>query len=1657
MADLIGRISVPTTVLSTGGTGLSGTQLFPLTTDLTSYGFSVERPVIVHRFGSLDAKQEQRFYGGIGPRKFRFSRGNLGWTEARELRSFWESMQGPWEAFTYNVPNPDGTTSSVLVTFEETPISFQYLRNACQVGLNLIEVVDPTQAPTYPVNSVCLRFPSTALSAALLSEVQEIIPLIHIRVRETAVPDIWLSDRRLTLTDAAGGAVTTALGWAASPQLYLPRLTGIGEAGSDTLVSQDIKGSSDTVRFTFGNADRTMTDLANDTDLKYAEIDFCAYHVNSGILIQIWQGVIQNYTSDGTPNFPVVCSDGFFQIMNQYPERQASRQCWKTYNDGVYCLWASKGASASAVTAAGGDPTSCDFYLESANGCQVHGMAPYFGGQQADPQGVIIKDDSTGFLGFGRDKVTATSIITEYIWGLALPEIWCNSGGNALYAFMANALMVAYRDESTYADSLGIAGAGPLGGFTPSQIVENADGYRYVVSPMVDGYTWQGFQVNGNLTITKNQPGMGLRQVLGNDPANPSTDYFSLGQGTPQTWEPNNYAAGVALCELRITKSSTIQPSTPDQHQMTVPLDYGLSGFVWDQNGNRSVVAGLINPFWIAVNMLLRAMGLTAGLEAPLNTQTITITLPPSSFFSFSGSTIGDFEYVAALGNPVGMWACLIAWIGSAFTGNACNVPMSNAANQAEVLLAQNLYNWQSLAPRYQTAANQTIFEANFNTVWQAYYQACNAIAGPDPTGSAESALLASLGDRERGGKFDWFASYLDPITDSATPGDSMTFPSMSTQQLATFVLSSLIVGDGSGTAEIAAAQVPAILGTGDEIQFQFQGSISSQKPFRDWLTEVLNCCLGFYTWEFGKLKLGCRINASAVDAYTLASILFQTLKLTPIVAAFEHLIISYADVAYQYQTNTADYCDKSHAAYYGRAGSPLTSQMHSVGISTLSQALRIAATRTREEVGGVTPMEWRNARNASWQTTLLGLGNEVGQVVSMTHPDVPGARGTCDVAGAVATFVTGDPWTYAGTATGDTELINKVILIGNEQVTITAVASDGSTITTNPAPPAGTGLSFHVITMCFRLQKWTLKRDWSVLLEGQTVTASMYDLDVGPKPVDVAPAAPSPVFYAIPAGPVWAPYQIQANASDALFPSEWTFDSDQVYVPLSDGGQQANLVITGKLPVNEFSATGAGAPGIGLVAQASTGGSLPAMVTLYAALCAIDSTGLPSVPSNIVVIGTSVSGTDTFTLANITWPAVTGMASFVLFIASQDNLICEQLTGALTPTGGGTTYSPTSITFSGPLARSTWAMPSPYVAKVRIKAKLLVHSGVVGGAVLTVSTNTIGSSDMVDTSATPFNSVGRVLSIIGRPNASTPFASFNITGHVPATGTFTLDRDPTGIVLPGDAFAIRFKADNLNSMPALVTSVNDNGCKNSLNAYGGLGVVAGVGVEVGNLIRVIGNTGRGQTPSTITANTATGLTFQPALTMDDTSVWIVEGATWGFQADSTTIDNASPLTPVSLAVPTANFIKQPMLIAGFTVDVNGTESPDGDGPIREDWIYGAVGTNASPGATLQVGGTLAIGSNQAPPLQLNASRTPNEVVALVGTAPTGAGLTVNINVGGVLWMTLTIAAGNLSVQATSAQLTASGAIAGSVSVTLDITAVGTTVPGADLSVFIYM
>ena len=321
---------------------------------------------------------------------------------------------------------------------------------------------------------------------------------------------------------------------------------------------------------------------------------------------------------------------------------------------------------------------------------------------------------------------------------------------------------------------------------------------------------------------------------------------------------------------------------------------------------------------------------------------------------------------------------------------------------------------------------------------------------------------------------------------------------------------------------------------------------------------------------------------------------------------------------------------------------------------------------------------------------------------------------------------------------------------------------------------------------------------------------------------------------------------------------------------------------------------------------------------------------------------GSAAGGT--FTLNDITWPAVAGLASYVLFVGTQPDLICAQATGTLTA-GSGSTYTPGSITFGGPVLRSTWSLPSPYVSKIRIKAKRLIHAGIAGVLVDSVNApNQIVCGELIDLSSSPFSPVGRIVSVIGRQGSSIPYVSVTITASDPTTGTLTVapqavvSGHPELSVQAGDVIVIRNKADAANT--GNETQITDSGYMNSTDNYTGLVP----GIEVGNILRVIQGTGRGQLRR-ITGNTATQLSWDFPLLLDTTSVWIVEAPTWDYTGDSTTINNALPLSATSLSIPTGNFLDESLLIAGFTVDVNGNESPDGDGPIREVWLYGAQGT----------------------------------------------------------------------------------------------------------------
>ena len=766
MPDYIGNIAVPEIVPS---------GVFPLTPD---YPLEVRRDheVVVHQFGSGNAKVEQRILLGTGARRFTIRKQWMRDAERIALRNFWETKYGPYGAFTYNAPNENGLgTTPVICRFANEPLSWEMVADwACSLGVTLIEI--PQTSPSYPLDQTVNRFPPAALQTALLSQVQEIIPLVRIQPLQPDYPAIHVSDRRCTI----GG------------QLYQARLVEFDG------ISQSIGNESDEAQFTFGNADRVMRNLANDVDLFRAEIAFSLFHVGTGIKLDLWKGNIVNWTCDSGPEFRVTAADGLYELNLPYPTRKISRTCWKRFNDGQACPFASQGAL-DLVNFPEADPTRCDKGFDTSNGCRAHGMNDYYGGIMAKPQGVRIKDNSTGVWGFGRSTLTSVSLVADSIYDQVLPEIYTDS------PMPVNAKIASGRDESDFYAAVGIVGEGPLG--------------AYGTGHKLDGQYHHGY------------PGsLGLMTSLGPDP-NSTTFGFDTDAGPERV-------AGTAFLMIRRSDAKGLQLSRLSEHAMEAVVAQGLSGWVWTSPGVRVYGPPLTNPIWIAVNMLLRARGLRLG----------------------AGATTEQLDFA------------------------------------------------------------ETLFDV-------------------------DAAIAA---------------------------------------------------------AAICDEQVSKLVGTGTETQFKFRGVLQEEKPLRDWLQEVLMNCLGYYTFSNGKLKLGVRVNSSAVEAFTEGNILFRNLQLAPLRPAFNHLTANFADEDFEFVANSISLYDIDHATLVAGGAGPLflKSTLNLSGTASKSQAARIITVRLREELGGITPEEWKRARQISFRTTVLALNTEPGMVCSMTHPDMPGGQGEFRVTG---------------------------------------------------------------------------------------------------------------------------------------------------------------------------------------------------------------------------------------------------------------------------------------------------------------------------------------------------------------------------------------------------------------------------------------------------------------------------------------------------------------------------------------------------------------------------------------------------------------------------------------------------------------------------------
>lgn len=129
---------------------------------------------------------------------------------------------------------------------------------------------------------------------------------------------------------------------------------------------------------------------------------------------------------------------------------------------------------------------------------------------------------------------------------------------------------------------------------------------------------------------------------------------------------------------------------------------------------------------------------------------------------------------------------------------------------------------------------------------------------------------------------------------------------------------------------------------------------------------------------------------------------------------------------------------------------------------------------------------------------------------------------------------------------------------------------------------------------------------------------------------------------------------------------------------------------------------------------------------------------------------------------------------------------------------------------------------------------------------------------------------------------------------------------------------------------------------------------------------------------------------------------------------------------------------------------------------ISNTTVGGSSVTNITQGGgagasqvVLSVPGTLSIRSNAAPLVQLSTARNVASIRALLKQAPVGGttGLSLVLKAGAAELAQLSIPAD----QAVANLTTTGKAIPAGASVVLDITAVGTTFPGADLSVILFL
>jgi hypothetical protein len=673
------------------------------------------------------------------------------------------------------------------------------------------------------------------------------------------------------------------------------------------------------------------------------------------------------------------------------------------------------------------------------------------------------------------------------------------------------------------------------------------------------------------------------------------------------------------------------------------------------------------------------------------------------------------------------------------------------------------------------------------------------------------------------------------------------------------------------------------------EVQFPFRAMFREQKALRDWMQEILNCCLGFYTFVAGKLRIGIRVNSSveAGGTFTQANVLRRSVNAEFVEPSFNHLTAQFGDAEFEWQLNNAQWYDIDHAEFLGSPNNPkyLMSNMTLIGASNKSQAQRIVRTRLREELGGLTREQQQNARHMALKTTVMALSVYPGEICSMTHPKLP-----------------------------------------NED---------------------------HRVE--FRVTRWQLNPDWSIDIEGTSTCDDMYDLVKGPKPAD-AQAEPVPAERAPSAqGVAWLPNEIAPFANDPYWPaSELTFKVWQDATLEAEGTYSGIVYVQGEQPINA-SITNAVSPAIRNIKTFDVDGFLPDGTpdvvpdhddhtgqTYYFVVAQRDGEpdGQYGPTSNYVAVWVP-KGTDTNRITLGPIQKKTDLPGYGLWAGTNIRVMSQQISDNDTPL-------PAAIEFSGPLQLRTRGAPNSQIAKIRIKAREVWHSGVAGIQVQRIEApNKIFTSELHGSDDPWF---GEYLSVVSdASDLSAPLWNFQIIdfdngGLDPLAACFTVypdcvtEGDPDNSVAEGDVMIIRSRA----------TSATKNTITNTLwaNDVAESQFGAGEGLheqeETGLTIMVIAGKGKGQIRE-ITDNDHLTHTVTPdwEVIPDTTTVYIVTLSDWPYRSETVVKNIALENRRIYIGTRIANSMDHVLLVGGFAVDTAGNETREDLACYREIYVYG--------------------------------------------------------------------------------------------------------------------